>query len=63
MNDTIEAMVKRLGDYGVPEDNVMGIRCVDTRNTTRGCEGISSKQWELGGSGVVLGVHDCAAVS
>jgi hypothetical protein len=28
MNDTIEAMVKRLGDYGVPEDNVMGIRCV-----------------------------------
>lgn len=26
MNDTIEAMVKRLGDYGVPEDNVMGIR-------------------------------------
>ena len=28
MNDTIEAMVKRLGDYGVPEDNVMGIRWV-----------------------------------
>jgi len=27
MNDTIEAMVKRLQDYGVPEDNVMGIRC------------------------------------
>lgn len=26
MNDTIEAMVKRLGDYGVPEENVMGIR-------------------------------------
>lgn len=26
MNDTIEAMVKRLQDYGVPEDNVMGIR-------------------------------------
>lgn len=27
MNDTIEAMVKRLQDYGVPEENVMGIRC------------------------------------
>jgi hypothetical protein len=26
MNDVIEAMVKRLGDYGVAEESVMGIR-------------------------------------
>jgi hypothetical protein len=26
--------------------------CVDTGTTARGCQGISSKQWELGSSGV-----------
>jgi hypothetical protein len=30
----------------------MGDMCVDTRSATRGCQGISSKQWELGSSGV-----------
>jgi hypothetical protein len=32
---------------------------VDTGSATRGCKGVSSKQWELGSSGVVWGVCVC----
>jgi hypothetical protein len=30
--------------------------CVDMGSSTRGCQGVSSKQWELGFSGFVWGV-------
>jgi hypothetical protein len=32
--------------------------CVDTGNTARGCQWVTSKQWELDSSGVVEGVND-----
>jgi hypothetical protein len=36
--------------------------CVDTGSSTRGCKGVSSKQWELGSLGVVRDVQVCAWV-
>jgi hypothetical protein len=38
---------------GVSCSSCVDARCFDTR-----CQGVSSKQWELGSSGVVRGVHD-----
>jgi hypothetical protein len=40
MNDVIEAMVKRLGDYGVPAENVMGIRWGAWRVARGVCHGV-----------------------
>jgi hypothetical protein len=51
---------KALAQFMGQEEGII-YRCVDTGSTIRGCQGISSQQWELGSSGV--SVVSCICVS
>jgi hypothetical protein len=59
MNDTIEAMVKRLSDYGVPEDNVMGIRWARVGIEGKGL-GLIGTSFRVKGKGLGLDVRSPA---
>jgi hypothetical protein len=45
--------VPRVKGSGPQLDMMTGRAGFDTGGATKGCKGVSSKQWELGGSGVV----------